>query len=139
VGADVNIAAHTGANAVDNNFLLPVIVVAGVVYSAGQVYNAYENEGVIGAAKQLGIEVAYAVVGGAAVKGAVYVGGRWVVPVAIRYGAKPFASLEEAFTAALKDQPALKISLGKLATILEKGKGSLSKSNPGPSGHSSKP
>jgi hypothetical protein len=125
VGADVNIAAHTGANAVDHNFLLPVLVVAGVVYSACEVTNAYEKEGLLGAAKQLGIEVAYTIVGGAAVKVAIYMGGRWVVPVAIRYGAKPFTSLEEAFTAALKDQPALKLALGKLGPLLEKGKGSL--------------
>lgn len=75
---DVNIATRTATNAVENNFIPLVMVglsVASALYSAYEVYSAYDEagggeEGAKAALKELGVQVAINAAGGAAGKSA---------------------------------------------------------------------
>ncbi len=120
---DVETASFTAANAIDNNFVVLAyygVVGASLAYSAYQIYDTYEREGLESAVKQLGIEIALNLVGGKLVG----VAGQQLY----RFGKGPAVSLIQALGTALEKTPGLKLFLGNFADrlILEAEKISVS-------------
>ncbi|WP_139016888.1 DUF637 domain-containing protein [Candidatus Odyssella thessalonicensis] len=104
---DVNVGIQTGANAVENNFLIfayYAAVTAGILYSGYKIAEVLDKEGPEAALKQLGIEIVTNVVGGAAFR----VG----APVVFRFAGKVYTSVKEVVNAALSYTPGLKTALG---------------------------
>ncbi len=110
---DVMIAQNAAANAIDNNFLILAtygLAGASAGYSAYQVYNAYQENGVEGALDQLGIEVLHNVTGLAF--------GRATEAVLFKVGGMVYPSAKEALHFVLDAAPGLKKSLGNFIDTL---------------------
>ena len=91
--------------ALDNNFLVLAfygISAASTAYSGYQIYKSYQEDGAVGALKQLGIEVAYNAAG----------------QVVGRVGSIMYPSVRAATAAVLDEAPALKLVLGNLTDKL---------------------
>lgn len=103
---DVNTAAATATNALDNNFLVLAwygVMACSVAYDAYQIYNTFEEKGWKAGLEKLGISVGMNLALGA--------GGR--VLVKIKGVDKVFNSVGEAISVALDKIPGAKTVLGK--------------------------
>ncbi len=106
---DLDIAHTTAYTAIDNNFLVFAaygIVGIGVIWSAYEINNAYQEGGPEAALKQLGIEVITQV----ACAGV----GKVVGKVAFKVGSKIYLTSIAAVTAVLESKPGLKLVLGNI-------------------------
>lgn len=104
-GHDVAIAHQAAVTALDNNFLVLAfygISAASTAYSGYKICKSYEQDGAIGALKQLGIEVAYNAAG----------------QVIGRVGGMAYPSIKAAVAGVLDEAPALKLVLGNFAEKL---------------------
>ncbi len=104
-GQEVDVAHHAALTALNNNFLVLAlygITAASTAYSGYKIYKSFEEDGAIGALKQLGIEVAYNAAGHA-------IG---------RAGGMVYPSVRAATIAVLDEAPALKLILGNVADKL---------------------
>jgi hypothetical protein len=120
-GQDVEIAARSGATAVDNNLIPLLLTVGGCVWAGYNVYSAYRDGGPKEALKQLGVEVTVQLVGG--------VVGHISGKVLYKVGSVCYPTARAALDVALEKNPALKLALGQLTDKIivasEKIEGSL--------------
>jgi|GEM_PF-2465283 len=110
---DVSTANLTATTAVDNNFMGLIgagFVAAGTAYSAKNIYDSYQDNGIDGAFKQLGIEVVTYSVG--------VVAGRAIGAVAFKCGDMMYPTAQAAINATFDKAPGLKIALGNVAEKL---------------------
>lgn len=109
VDQDIDTTITVSNNAIDNNFLILAaygVVGVGIAYSAYSVYSAYTEGGAAAGLKQLGIEVAWSVVGSGASK------------VVFKVGKTCYPTARLALQAALKRSPGLKLALGSFTETM---------------------
>lgn len=111
---NVEVAAATGANAINHNFLMLAaygVMVGSVGYSAYCVYTALEDGGPLAALQQLGIEIA--------VNAAGFAAGKFI----IKSGAKilTFDCVQHAMEHVFKHTPGLQSALGHLTEKITSG------------------